>query len=408
MSTFPRDALEEHDFLYSDDPLSLTLLSETQLAETQGRKLVFVVTEDWFFASHFLPMARAARELGLDVSVVTRVRAHREAIEATGAKVIPLEAERRSLNPMAAGYAAGQLAAILKDEKADLVHCIALKSILVGGFAASMAGIGRRVYALTGLGFLGARTDLVGRWSQRAVRLLVRGLATSRTQYLFENPDDPKLLGLDPLARNVTIVGGAGIDPDLLQPAPLPPHPPLKVAIVARMLWSKGIDLAVEAVRAARAKGADVELSLYGAPDPSNPKAIPEETLKAWGSEPGIAWYGATQDVAAVWRDHHVACLPSRGGEGLPRTLLEAAASGRAILTTDVPGCRALVRDGVEGLVVTPDDADALAKALVALAFRPDLVARMGEAARARALEGFTERHVMDDLKQLYASLLRA
>src|SRR5919107_482589 len=111
----------------------------------RGRKLVFVITEDWFFASHFLPMARAARELGIDVAVVTRVRSHREAIEATGARVIPLEAERSSLNPMTAGYAAGQLASILKAERADLVHCIALRAILIGGFAASLAGVGPRI-----------------------------------------------------------------------------------------------------------------------------------------------------------------------------------------------------------------------------------------------------------------------
>jgi glycosyltransferase involved in cell wall biosynthesis len=340
-------------------------------------------------------MARAARELGLDVTVVARVRSHREAIEATGAKVIPLEAERRSLNPMAAGYAAGQLAAILKSEKADLVHCIALKGILVGGFAAAMAGIPRRVYALTGSGFLGARTDRVARLSQRAVRLLVRGLETGRTRYVFENTDDPKLLGLDPASDRVTILGGAGVDPDLFKPAPLPPHPPLKVAVVARMLWSKGIDVAVEAVRTARVQGEAIELSLYGAPDPSNPKAIPEETLKAWSTEPGISWHGATRDVAGVWREHHVACLPSRGGEGLPRTLLEAAACGRAIVTTDVPGCRALVRDGIEGHLVPPKDAASLAEALVALSREPGRVARMGEAARARVLDGFTERDVI-------------
>ncbi len=381
-------------------------MSSLIVPDVQGRKLVFVVTEDWFFASHFLPMARAARELGLAVAVVTRVRSHREAIEATGAKVIPLEAERRSLNPMAAGYAAGQLAAILKAEKADLVHCIALKSILVGGFAAAMAGVGRRVYALTGSGLLGARTDTLSRLSQRAVRLLVRGLETGRTRYLFENTDDPKLLGLDPAGPQVTVLGGAGIDPEALRPAPLPPGPSLKVAVVARMLWSKGIDVAVEAVRAARAKGAAVELSLYGAPDPSNPKAIPEETLRAWSAEPGIAWHGVTQDIAAVWRDHHVACLPSRGGEGLPRTLLEAAACGRAIVTTDVPGCRTLVRDGVEGRLVPPGDAASLTEALLALLAGPDLVARMGEAARARVLDGFTERDVMDDVKRLYRSML--
>jgi glycosyltransferase involved in cell wall biosynthesis len=371
----------------------------------QGRKLVFVVTEDWFFASHFLPMARAARELGLDVAVVTRVRAHREAIEAAGARVIPLQAERRSLNPMAAGYASGQLAAILKAEKADLVHCIALRSILVGGFAAGLAGVGRRIYALTGLGFLGARTDRTGRLARSAVRLLVRGLETKQTRYLFENPDDPRLLGLDPESSRAVIVGGAGIDPDALKPEPLPAGPPLKVAVVARMLWSKGIDLAVDAVRAARAGGADVELSLYGAPDPSNPKAIPEATLKAWSAEPGIAWHGPTRDIAAIWREHHVACLPSRGGEGLPRTLLEAAACGRAIVTTDVPGCRTLVRDGREGRIVPVDDAPALADALVALASDPETVIRMGAAARTRVLTGFTERDVMEAVKGLYLSL---
>ncbi|NIX75096.1 glycosyltransferase [Microvirga terricola] len=372
----------------------------------QGRKLIFVVTEDWFFASHFLPMARAARELGLDVAVVTRVRSHREVIEASGARVIPLEAERRSLNPMAAGYTAGQLASILKAEQADLVHCIALRSILVGGFAAMLAGVRRRVYALTGLGFLGARTDRVGRLAQRAVRLLVRGLETAQTRYLFENTDDPKLLGLDPTGTRIIIVGGAGIDPVVLQPAPLPPQPPLRIAVVARMLWSKGIDLAVEATRLAQARGAAVELSLYGAPDPSNPKAIPEATLNEWSREPGIAWRGATKDVAAVWREHHVACLPSRGGEGLPRTLLEAAACGRAIVTTDVPGCRTLVRDGIEGKIVPPDDAVRLADAFVLLARQPDLTARMGEAARVRVLDGFTERNVMDAVKRLYGDML--
>ncbi|QFU17772.1 glycosyltransferase [Microvirga thermotolerans] len=374
----------------------------------EGRKLAFVVTEDWFFVSHFLPMLRAAKELGLDVTVVTRVRAHRAAIEALGARVVPLDAERRSLNPMAAGYAAGQLAAILKAEKADLVHCIALRGILVGGAAAAMAGIGRRVYALTGLGFLGARTDLVGRTARRAVRLLVRGLETNGTRYLFENADDPRLLGLDPDGPRVTLVGGAGIDPEALKPEPLPPQPPLKVAVVARMLWSKGVDLAVEAVRKARSEGAAIELSLYGAPDPSNPKAIPESTLKAWSAEPGIAWHGATRDVAGVWRSHHVACLPSRGGEGLPRTLLEAAACGRAIVTTDVPGCRTLVRDGIEGRVVPPGDVDRLAEALASLGREPDRTAAMGRAARARVLDGFTERQVMDAVKRLYREVLAA
>jgi glycosyltransferase involved in cell wall biosynthesis len=372
-----------------------------------GKKLAFIVTEDWFFASHFLPMARAAREMGFDTLVIARVRDHRPAIEATGARVVPLEAERRSLNPMAAGYAAGRLAAILRAEKPDIVHCIALRPILVGGAAALMAGVTRRVYALTGTGFLGARDGLMARSARTGLRTLIRGpLESPGTHYLFENPDDPRLLGLDPAEARVTIVGGAGIDPDALRPAPLPPQPPLRVAVVARMVWSKGIDLAVEALRLARAAGADVELSLYGAPDPSNPKDIAEKTLRDWSAEPGITWHGRTDDVAAVWRAHHVCCLPSRGGEGLPRTLLEGAACGRAVVTTDVPGCRALVRDGVEGLVVPPDDARALAAAFLRLAGDPELVARFGAAARARVNDGFTERAVTDGVKAMYARML--
>lgn len=371
-------------------------------------RLAFIVTEDWFFASHFLPMARAARELSLDVTVITRVREHRAAIEATGAKVVPLEAERRSLNPFAAGDAAGRTAAILKAIEPDLVHCIALRSILIGGAAAVMAGVPRRVYALTGLGLLGARSDLVGRVARLAIRTVLRGpLETRATRYLFENEDDPRLLGLDLHDRTrVTIVGGAGIDPDAFAPTPTPPGPTLKVALVARMLWSKGVDVAVEAATRARATGYDVTLDLYGAPDPSNRRAIPETTLRSWSERPGIVWHGATRDPARVWREHHLACLPSRGGEGLPRTLLEAAACGRAIVTSDVPGCRRLVRDGLEGFVVPPDDAAALAAALGRLASDPVATAIMGQAARVRVFDGFTERDVMDDLKTLWREML--
>ena len=371
-------------------------------------RLAFVVTEDWFFASHFLPMARAARAAGLDVTVVTRVRAHRAAIEAAGARVVALEAERRSLNPWAALGTVGRLAAILRQVRPDIVHCVALRSILVGGAACRRAGIDRRVYALTGLGYLGARRDGVGRAARALVRLALRGpLASAGTHYLFENDDDPRLLGLGPAdSRRVTIVGGAGIDPDAIRPEPLDAIPPLRVALVARMLWSKGVDLAVAAVRRARAEGAPVELSLFGAPDPSNPRAVPEAQLRAWSAEPGVTWRGPTDDIAEIWRRHHVACLPSRGGEGLPRTLLEAASAGRAIVTSDVPGCRRLVRDGIEGVVVPNEDAAALARAFAALAADPARVAAMGAAARARVLDGFTEADVAAAVGALYADLL--
>jgi glycosyltransferase involved in cell wall biosynthesis len=372
------------------------------------RKILFIATEDWFFASHFLPMARAARELDCEVVVVARERQHRALIQSAGARLVALEAERGSLSPLALWRNIRALRRVLAQEKPDLVHCIALRSIALGGLAARLEGIDRRVYALTGLGFLGARHDYVGQVARFGVRTgLQLGLNGARTRYLFENPDDPVTLGLDPDDRDkVTIVGGAGVDPLLFMPEPLPSSRPLKVAFVARMLWSKGVDLAVAAVIKARTAGVNVELSLYGAPDISNPKAIPEETLQSWGKIPGIRFRGPTRDISAVWREHHVCCLPSRGGEGLPRTILEAAASGRATITTDVPGCRSFVRDGIDGLVVRAGDAEALSQGLMTLARAPMLVDSMGRAARERVLNGFTERDVMDALKGLYRTML--
>lgn len=371
-------------------------------------KLLFVATEDWFFASHFLPMARAARELDFEVVVVARERQHRRVIEAVGARLIGLEAERRSLDPRALFRQVRALRRIIAAEQPDILHCIALKPIALAGLAGRLAGIERRIYALTGLGFLGARQGAFANAARLAARLWLRQVIDGpQVRFLFENPDDPAMLQLDPAATaKVVLVGGAGVDPLILMPTPMPPSPPLKVALVARLLWSKGVDLAVEAVRIARSHGVRVELTIHGAPDFSNPKAIPEATLKEWAARPGIDWAGPTRDIEGVWRKHHLCCLPSRGGEGLPRTILEAAACGRAILTTDVPGCRSFVRDGVDGVVVAPNDAAALAKVLVALAGAPNLVERMGSNARARLIDGYTERDVMDVVKSLYRELL--
>jgi glycosyltransferase involved in cell wall biosynthesis len=371
-------------------------------------KLLFVATEDWFFASHFLPMARAARELDFDVAVIARERHHRRVIEAAGARLIALEAERRSLDPRALYRQVVALKRLIAAEKPDLLHCIALKPIALAGLAGRLAGVERRIYALTGLGFLGARQGALAAAARLATELWLRGAIDGpQVRFLFENPDDPVTLGLDPQdAGKVAIVGGAGVDPLLLMPEPMPGTPPFKVALVARMLWSKGVDLAVEAVRLARAEGARVELTIHGAPDPSNPKAIPEATLKEWAARKGVTWAGPTRDIEGVWRRHHLCILPSRGGEGLPRTILEAAACGRAILTTDVPGCRSFVRDGQDGMVVPPDDAAALARALVVFAGAPGLAERMGESARARLIDGHTERDVMDAVKALYRGLL--
>lgn len=366
-------------------------------------KLLYLITEDWFFVSHFLPMARTARAAGFDVVVATRVRNHAARIEAEGFRVVPLEHERRSLGLMEALRGFFRMARIVRAERPDIVHCIALRMVAIGGLAARAGGAKRLVLAPTGLGLLWSEDTTVNRFARGVLRFIVGTWLRGRnTHYLFENTDDPREFGLQH-SPAVTIVPGAGVAPEEYQPSPEPPAPPLKVAVVARMIEAKGIADAVQAVRRARALGAPVELDLYGAPDPSNRRSCSEAELRQWSEEPGVRWHGPTSDVAEIWRTHHVAMLLTWYREGVPRCLIEAAASGRPIVTTDSPGCRDLVRDRHEGILVPLRDTEAAARALAELAEDAGLRARLGNAAHARFAALFTEAAVRHAVGTVYA-----
>jgi glycosyltransferase involved in cell wall biosynthesis len=368
-------------------------------------KLLYLVTEDWFFVSHFLPMARTAKAAGFEVVVATRVRDHAARIVAEGCRVVSLENERRSFGPFEALGGFLRMVRVVREERPDIVHCIALRMVVLGGLAARFGGAKRLVLAPTGLGHVWSNHGPIELIARALARLVVgRWLKGPDTRYLFENTDDPREFGLDPDKPPVTIVPGAGVDPDEFSPSPEPAAPPVRVAVVARMIAPKGIAEAVAAARAARAGGASIELHLYGAPDPSNRRSCTEAELRGWSSEPGIVWHGRSNDVATVWRENHVAMLLTWYREGVPRSLIEAAASGRPIVTTDAPGCRDLVRDLREGMLVPLRDSHAAARALVELSHDADLRARLGAAARARFLERFTEAAVRASVASVYAS----
>jgi glycosyltransferase involved in cell wall biosynthesis len=369
-------------------------------------KILYLVAEDWFFCQHFLPMARAARRAGCEVAVATRLRAHRSQIEAEGLKAISLENERGSLAPIEVQRAMTRTARIVASERPDIVHCIALRMVVLGGLAAKWAGASRLVLALTGLGHLWVENGLLERAARTVARRVVgTSLRGAGTRYLFENPDDPGEFGLDVGDPDVTVIGGAGVRPADFPAVPEPPAPPVKIAIVSRMLKPKGIAEAVAAVREAHASGIAVEVNLFGAPDPSNRRSLSHAQLRRWSEDPVVHWHGPSPDVARVWREHHVAMLLTHR-EGLPRSLVEAAAAGRPIITTDVPGCREVVRHGVEGLLVPPGDVKAAATAVARLAQDGPLRARMGAAANFRARERFAEDVVMGAAAALYTAML--
>jgi glycosyltransferase involved in cell wall biosynthesis len=368
-------------------------------------KILYFVTEDWFFASHFLPMARAAREIGLDVVVATRLGEKAQRIAKEGIRLVPFGSDRRSLDPTGGVRDIIRALQILNVEKPDLVHCIALRPAVFGGLAAKLARPKGLVIAPTGLGQLWVDDTVAVRLVRSIIRaVLGTWLRGKRTRYLFENVEDPRELGLDPDGPDVTIIGGAGVDPRDFPFVAEPPAPPVKVALVSRMIAPKGIAEAVEAVRRARAQ-APIELHLFGDPDPADRRSISEQDLRRWSKEPGISWHGRTEKVAEVWREHHVAILLPYDREGLPRTLVEAAAAGRPIVTTDITGCREVVRDGREGFLVPPRDVDAAARALVKLAHDAALRTCLGAAANARFRERFTEQAVTGTVADLYRSL---
>ncbi len=374
-------------------------------------KLIYLVTEDWYFWSHRLPMARAARDAGFEIAVATRVDKHGDRIAAEGFRVLPLSWSRRSINPAGTLSAVAEIAALYRREAPDIVHHVAMKPVLLGGLAAGLAGVPAVVNALTGLGsaFLGTG-GLKSRVAGAVARPLLRTvLKRPNSVTVLQNEDDRKMLvaaGLLPDER-ARIIRGSGVDTLHYQVLPEPPAPPVTVGCVARLLADKGVGPLIEAQQRLRAKGLDVNLILAGTPDPENPTSVTQGELDRWSALPGVELPGHITDVRQVWARCHIAVLASRR-EGLPKSLLEAAACGRAIVATDVPGCREVAHAGENALLVPPDDPAALADALEVLVRDAAMRARFGAASRRLVESDMASDRVGAKTVELYRRLMGA
>ncbi|HEY4134967.1 MAG TPA: glycosyltransferase family 4 protein [Alphaproteobacteria bacterium] len=381
-------------------------------------KLLFLVTEDWYFCSHRLPIARAARDAGYDVWVATRVAQHGAAIRAEGFGLIPLTRLGRSMgNPLRELSGLAEVVGVYRQAKPDIVHHVAIKPALFGSLAARVAqytggSAPRMVNAIAGLGFIFTSQSLKARLLRPVVRLAFRWLLDRRNgRVIVQNPDDGRLLtegGLVSPARLV-LIKGSGVDLARFAATPEPradaAHPPI-ATLVSRMIWDKGVGVLVEAARLLRARNVSLRVLLAGTPDRENAAAIPEEQLRAWNQEGVVEWIGFCDDVAKLWQNSHIAVLPSWYGEGVPKSLLEAAAAARPMVAVDGPGLREVVQEGETGLLVPPRDAAALADALQRLAEDGALRRQMGQTARRRAESEFGDGAVIDATLALYRDLL--
>ena len=370
-------------------------------------RLLFVVNVDWFFLSHRLVLARAARDAGLHVTVAAADTGHAAEVRAEGLDFVPLRLTRDGTGIGGELAALVSLGRLYRRLKPDLVHHVTIKPVLYGSVAAKLRpGMGV-VNAISGLGWVFSSGGGSG-----ALRTVAQGayhtaLGGARTRTIFQNPEDRDEFVRKGLVRagSTVLIRGSGVDPVRFRPAPEPPGQPI-VMLASRMLWEKGVGQFVDSARELRGRGVNARFVLVGRADDENPTGVPEAQLKAWVDEGVVEWWGNRGDMHDVLAQAAVVALPTFYKEGLPKVLLEAAASGKPLVATDIPGCREIVRPDVNGILIPPRDVPALTAALARLLAAPELRARLGAASRAVAEAEFTEARVVGQTLAIYRELL--
>jgi glycosyltransferase involved in cell wall biosynthesis len=369
------------------------------------RRLLYVVNEDWAFLLNRLPMARAAQKAGFEVHVATRVNEGASAIKAEGFILHPVPLQRGGISPLSTVRAILALRRIASRIKPDIVHHSGLQCCVYG----SIAALGKKfpyVSALTGMGYVYTSAT----WRTRLLRAILKRilpllLDRPADVVLVQNPDDRRaIFDLGISEARIVLIPGSGVDTDTFQPLP-EPEGPITYGFAGRLLTDKGIRALVAAHDIVRTQGLQTHLLIAGNPDPANPASVALKEVDEWTKRPGITWLGHVKDIASLWKRCHFAVLPSHR-EGLPGSLMEAAACARAMIATDAPGCREIVIDGQTGLLVPIEDPQALAEAIVKLATSPELRMQYAKAARDLVVTKLSARIIGESIVRLYDGMI--
>jgi len=371
-------------------------------------KLLFVVNSDVFFISHRLPIALEAMRLGYEVHVATKLSNKQNFLCGLGLIVHPLDLSRCSLGIISNGYIFFQLLSLYKKIKPDIVHLVTIKPVILGGLAARLMHIPCLVVAISGLGFVFVSRGSVAKICCWLISILYNLVFSHKNiKVIFQNVSDKNhLIKLTELSeKKVVLIRGSGVDLLQYRPMPLPTGVPI-IMFAARLLINKGVCEFIQAARLLKKGKRKLRFVLVGEPDLENPASVSINELTQWATEGIVENWGYCSNMPKVLASAHIVVLPSYYGEGLPKVLIEAAACGRATITTDHPGCRDAVEPGISGMLVPIRNVKVLVSAIKQLLDNPRSCLMMGKAGRVLAEQAFDIRQVVKKHMQIYKRLI--
>jgi len=372
-------------------------------------KVLLFGNTDWYLYNFRLPLAKKLRDMSFEVVMVSPPGKYGEKIKSEGFRWLPVAMNRRSVNPISEFFVLKELIKLYKNEKPDLVHHFTIKSVVYGSVAARFSGVKNVVNAVAGLGFVFTNESLFAKILRPFVKSILKfSMDTDNSRLILQNPDDQALFVASKLIDpdHIRLIRGSGVNTNRFEPVKNNGgNDVVNVLLATRLLWDKGIREFIDAVRIIKNTHKPVNFLLAGAPDDGNPASVQNEEIIKWVNEGLVESLGHIENIESVLTNVDIVVLPSYR-EGLPRILLEAASMGLPLVSTDVPGCREIVKNNINGLLVPVKDSKSLAVAIEYLIDNPIERSRMGRAGREMVLNEFDEKIVIDDTIDVYREVL--
>ena len=376
--------------------------------ELNNKKLVYLVATDSYFLSHRKALADTSKTRGMRIALASNFFSHRAQIEALGIETMQVQYNRKSFNPLQLTRTVLRLIAIILQLRPDLIHAVALKPILLGLPACFLTRT-PFVATVTGLGLLYSKNSISFLVARRVIELYLLILSKcAPVFFIFQNPDDQQLFASRGIANkgNSRVILSSGVDIEKYSPLNAPIER-IRVLFPARMLWAKGVGYFAQAAKELREEFPNVEFILAGAPDPENRDSASIKEIEKWVKDCGIKWIGHQTDMAKVFQSSHLVVFPSYYREGVPLCLVEAAACGCAIITTNMPGCKEVVAEDWNGHLVPPHNQSELTIAVRKLLSDPKQITQFGLNSRKRAVELFAMSKINTETISCYEAALQ-